>query len=113
MAHIRLWQDVPADLSLFEEVLAEVSTRSYQQGQVLLSVVVSKRARDAAPSESFFDLAKKLGCDGLEAPSDFVHKQRTRLWHQQNPDQDETRLVVVSTTKGNFLMRSAPRLADL
>lgn len=113
MAHLRFWQDVPADLSLFEEILAEVSTSSYQQSQVLLSVVVSKRTRDAAPSERFFDLAKKLGCDGLDDASDFIYKQRTRLWHQQNPGQDGVSLVLVSTTKGNFLMRAAPRLADL
>ena len=112
MAHLRLWQDVSADLSLFEEILAEVSTRSYQQSQVLLSVVVSKRTRDAAPSESFFDLAKKLGCDGLDAPSDFVYKQRTRLWHQQNPGEDATNLTVVSTAKGNFLMRTAQRISE-
>lgn len=108
MAHIRLWRDVPADLSLFEEILAEVSRRSYQQSQVLLSVVVSKRTRDAAPSESFFDLAKKLCCDGLDDRSGFVHRQRVRLWHQQNPGEDATNLMVVSTAKGNFLMRTAP-----
>lgn len=112
MAHLRLWQDIPADSSLFEEIIAEVSRRSYQQSQVLLSVVVSKRTRDAVPSESFFDLAKKLGCDGLDDPSDFVHKQRTRLWHQQNPGEDTTNLTEVTTAKGNFLMRAATRLAE-
>ena len=105
MAHLRLWPDIPADLSLFEEILAEVSTRSYQQGQVLLSVVVvSKGTRNAEPPKGFFDLAKKLGCDGINDSSDFVHKQRTRLWHQQNPGEEGTRLIAVSTTKGNVLM---------
>ena len=105
MAHLRLWPDIPADLSLFEEILAEVSTRSYQQSQVLLSVVVSTQTRDAKPSEAFFDLAKKLGCNGLNNSSDFVYKQRTRLWHQQNPGEEGTRLTVLLTPKGNSLMR--------
>ena len=108
MAHLRLWPDIPADLSLFEEILAEVSARSYQQSQVLLSVVVSKRTREAEPSECFFDLAKKLGCEGVNHSSDFVSKQRIRLWHQQNPGEEGTRLIVISTPKGNSLMRSTP-----
>jgi predicted DNA-binding transcriptional regulator AlpA len=107
MAHLRLWPNIPADLSLFEEILAEVSTRSYQQGQVLLSVVVSKRLRHAEPSECFFDLAKKLGCDGLDNLSNFIREQRVRLWHQQNPGKEEIRLVEMTTPKGNFLMKTA------
>lgn len=107
MAHLRLWPDIPADLSLFEEILAEVSTRSYQQRQVLLSVVVvSKEMRNAKPPKGFFDLARKLGCDGLNDSSNFVHKQRTRLWLQQNPGEKETRLMFVSNSKGDFLIRS-------
>jgi len=105
MAHLRLWPDIPADLSLFEEILAEVSTQSYQQSQVLLSVVVSKRMRYAEPADSFFDLAKKLGCNGLDNVSDFVHKQRILLWHQQNPGEEGARLIAFSSAKGNSLMR--------
>ena len=105
MAHLSLWPDVPAELYFFEEVLAEVSTQSYQQSQVLLSVVVSKRMRDAEPADSFFDLAKKLGCDGLDNASDFVHKQRILLWHQQNPGEEGARLIAFSSAKGNSLMR--------
>ena len=112
MAHLRLWPDIPADLSLFEEILAEVSTRSYQQDQLLLSVVVSKRTRDAEPSECFFDLAKKLGCDGINNLSDFVRKQRIRLWHQQNPGEEETRLIEISTPQGNSLMRTRAQLPE-
>lgn len=109
MAHLRLWPDIPADLSLFEEILAEVSTRSYQQGQVLLSVVVvSKGTRNAEQPKSFFDLAKKLGCDGLNDASHFVYKQRTRLWYQQNPGEEETRLIQIQTRKGVSLVRALP-----
>lgn len=108
MAHLRLWHDIPADLSLFEEILAEVSKRTYQQSQVLLSVVVCERVPDAEPSKSFFDLARKLGCNGLDDTSSFVRNQRTRLWHQQNPGEEGTRLMEVTTRKGNYLIRKTP-----
>ena len=109
MAHLRLWPDIPADLSLFEEILSEVSRRSYQQSRVLLSsVVVSKGTRNAEPPKGFFDLAKKLGCDGLNDSSNFVYSQRIRLWHQQNPGEEETRLILVATPKGVSLVRALP-----
>lgn len=103
MSHLRLWPDIPADLSLFEEVLGEASARSYKESKTLLSAVVSESKRFARPLPSFFEQIAKFGGFGLLAPEAFVLEQRKSLWLLHNKLPRGKRLVEIQVRGMNIL----------
>ncbi len=79
MELVGLTHKIPADRTTIARMLGEVSRRSQEEDQVLLSVVVHKKTSGSTlPSEGFFPWAEELGYE-WDDEYEFVEQQTDRV----------------------------------
>jgi hypothetical protein len=64
--------------------LEHLMEADHAAGQPLRAAICEARLAGGQPAPGFFDKARALGYDGLDAPASFVDAHRTRLFSSGN-----------------------------
>ncbi|KWR88162.1 hypothetical protein [Cupriavidus sp. IDO] len=79
MTPVGLSTRVPADRDRIGKILGEISSNTYEESEILLSVLVHKKtAGRTRPSDGFFNLARSLDIS-FDDPDAFVAKQTSEV----------------------------------